>query len=656
MDASSLLQNGIDKHQCGDLHGAKHDYEEILKVDPNHVDALHLLGVVASQSGEFVQAEEYISRAISINDLVPVFYINLGIALKNQNKFSEAADIYAKALLLDNNDPGLHFNLANLKLTMREFDEAIICFENAIKIHPQFVQAYTGLAKCYENLKNYIAAEKCYEKTIKLDPECYGNNIETLAGLAEVNIKTQQYKKAANYFLKVLNIDSENKSANYGYAFALHSLGLLEQANAQYEKASLFNGDNAGFLNHWAIAQREIGDYNSAISTIEKGLKINPNSPELYDNYGCALYGLKKHSEAIEKFDCAIVFDPNKAKFYSNLAATYADIGEFEKAEELFNKAIGLDKKNPVAYIGFCALYRDMRNPSAFREFMNLAFRESALNSEQKIELLVNDAILYWVENNIHDCSRRINEAEELLKNIKLGEATNNFRIYCKYLKLLIENINSTHIEEIIKNKIIVIGDSHSLSPANQLVDIKGCSYKVESKLVFGCKSWHLSNDNSNRYKASFELAVDSLKEENVVLFTFGEIDCRVFSGIIPFYKKNKVDLPLYIKKMVCDYIDYVLAKTKISKNNILFQGVPFPKENSAANEDDYDLLKLVIKEYNFALLEKARDEGVGFIDVYSLTNNDRFSINDIQKDYHIDSCHLNPGYLKEILVSSKIA
>ena len=47
-------------HQSGQLPAAKQIYEQILAAKPDHVDALHLLGVIASQSGQFDVAIDFI--------------------------------------------------------------------------------------------------------------------------------------------------------------------------------------------------------------------------------------------------------------------------------------------------------------------------------------------------------------------------------------------------------------------------------------------------------------------------------------------------------------------------------------------------------------------------------------------------------------------
>lgn len=98
---AEALQIGIQYHEAGDLYQAEVIYREILAKQPNHSDALHLLGVIAAQVERYSIASELISRAISITNTVPNFYNSLGNALRGQGKLSEAIVQYRQALSID---------------------------------------------------------------------------------------------------------------------------------------------------------------------------------------------------------------------------------------------------------------------------------------------------------------------------------------------------------------------------------------------------------------------------------------------------------------------------------------------------------------------------------------------------------------------------
>ena len=60
-----LLKRALEHHQKGKITQAEALYNQIIKLEPNHADALHLLGVIAHQRGEHIGAIEFIKKALS---------------------------------------------------------------------------------------------------------------------------------------------------------------------------------------------------------------------------------------------------------------------------------------------------------------------------------------------------------------------------------------------------------------------------------------------------------------------------------------------------------------------------------------------------------------------------------------------------------------
>ena len=75
---SEALAIAIQQHQAGRLQAAEHIYRQILAFEPDHPDALHLLGVIAHQVGKHEDAVEYIGRAIRFQGNAAAFHSNLG--------------------------------------------------------------------------------------------------------------------------------------------------------------------------------------------------------------------------------------------------------------------------------------------------------------------------------------------------------------------------------------------------------------------------------------------------------------------------------------------------------------------------------------------------------------------------------------------------
>ena len=66
MTLEQQLQSGLSHHQAGRLAEAERIYRQILAQQPDHAEALNLLGVLAGQTGRLDAAVDLIHRAIAI--------------------------------------------------------------------------------------------------------------------------------------------------------------------------------------------------------------------------------------------------------------------------------------------------------------------------------------------------------------------------------------------------------------------------------------------------------------------------------------------------------------------------------------------------------------------------------------------------------------
>src|SRR5215831_12090913 len=99
-ELASTFSQALALHQAGRLAEAEQNYLQILKVQPNQFDCLHLLGVIFSQRGNHTEAVRQIDVALKINPKAASAHYNRGIALQELKRFDEALASYDRALEL----------------------------------------------------------------------------------------------------------------------------------------------------------------------------------------------------------------------------------------------------------------------------------------------------------------------------------------------------------------------------------------------------------------------------------------------------------------------------------------------------------------------------------------------------------------------------
>src|SRR5579862_7331977 len=98
-------------HQAGQFAQAEVIYRGVLQESPEHAQALHLLGVLAYQTGRPREAIDLIQRALASNGREPTFHNNLSAAYLAADLLPDAEAAAREALRLQPNLPDAHNNL-----------------------------------------------------------------------------------------------------------------------------------------------------------------------------------------------------------------------------------------------------------------------------------------------------------------------------------------------------------------------------------------------------------------------------------------------------------------------------------------------------------------------------------------------------------------
>ena len=90
-----LVRTGLEHQKAGRFAEAEKAYLHALAARPNHPDALHLLGVLAGQVGQYQSASERIALAISMSPDTAVYHANLAEMQRLQKGGRDALGVRA---------------------------------------------------------------------------------------------------------------------------------------------------------------------------------------------------------------------------------------------------------------------------------------------------------------------------------------------------------------------------------------------------------------------------------------------------------------------------------------------------------------------------------------------------------------------------------
>jgi tetratricopeptide (TPR) repeat protein len=158
-------------HKAGRLAQAEQGYRQVLRADPRQPDALHMLGVLAYQSGNNEAAVDLIGQAIALHGNSPAYHSNLGLALKDLGRLGAAADAFRRAIALNGQAPAAHNNLGIVLTALGRLDEALACSEKALALAPDFAEAYANIGHLRRQQGQLQAAIAQFRQAIALQPD-----------------------------------------------------------------------------------------------------------------------------------------------------------------------------------------------------------------------------------------------------------------------------------------------------------------------------------------------------------------------------------------------------------------------------------------------------------------------------------------------------
>ena len=245
----------IQYHQKNNLNEAKKIYLQILKINPNHVNA----------------------------------HNNLGAAYKQLGEIEKAKSCFEKVIQLNPNDVDGHNNLGLLLFELKEIQKAKSFFEKTIQLNPNYVEAHNNLGTIFNELKEFQKAKDCYERAIQLNP----NYAMALYNLGVIFNQFGLSQKAVGYFEKAIEINPNYAAAYNGLGIIFKELGNnVKKAKNCFEKAIKINPNYADI--YWNLHSL-VSNIDEAIEILKKLIHIDNNHFNAKSMLACLEYFKGNH-------------------------------------------------------------------------------------------------------------------------------------------------------------------------------------------------------------------------------------------------------------------------------------------------------------------------------------------------------------------------
>jgi len=341
-----MFQQALAWHQQGQLAQAQAIYQDLLKRQPRHFDAWHMLGVIAYQTKQYDKAVELIGRAIELNPKMAGFYSNRGLALKELGQLEAAVKSFEQAIALKPDYAEAYSNCGIAQKELGQARAALASYDRALALKPDFVEAYYNRGLALQELQQPQAALENFNQAISRRPhyaQAYSNRGIALKQLRQPDAALQSFNQA-------LALKPDFAEAYYNRGVALQELQQLEAAVASFNQALALKPDYAEAYSNRGMALQELRQWDAAVASFNQALTLKPDYAEAYYNRGIALQELSQFDAAIESFNRALSLQPDYAEAYYNRGIALQELRQLDAAVASYDRAIAIQPDFAQAY------------------------------------------------------------------------------------------------------------------------------------------------------------------------------------------------------------------------------------------------------------------------------------------------------------------
>ena len=435
MYTSEKFKQAIQNQQENNLDDAQKIYNEILKINPNHIDVHFNLGIIFTKLKEYQKAKNCFEKVIKINPKYFNALNNLGVIFKILKEYQKAKNCFEKAIARGYEYADPLFNLGNIHKELDEHQESIKCYKKVIEINSNHKDAHNNLGLVFKELGDFQKAKSCYENAIKIDP---------------------------NYFNGFNNL-----------AIIFHKFGESQKAIHFHEKAIELNPNLTIAHNNLGLIFNELGEYLKALKCFERALQIDPNDSELVNNLTNSFRFIKIDNIMKSHLDLKKLFlflFRNKNIYHkhinNNIIVFLFETKNYNQRETFLNT------KTPL-------LENEIIQKFLNEELLQLVLQKSLLSDIffEKLIIRIRSELLLTLNSNRDHLDFIISLAEQCWLNEFIYAQSDKEINFVKQLKDKIEND-----KEINELEIAILGCYTPLN-SSKIISNKLLNYKSENVL-----------------------------------------------------------------------------------------------------------------------------------------------------------------------------
>ncbi len=496
------LQSGAQSNEI--LKRAIEQYEYIVKLEPKSAEGHILLGRLYRVDNQLLKAESEFKAAAQLAPDSEEAVSMLAYLYNDEGDSAKATDLLNKVPEAQRTSK-MYATLGYSYEQQKDYKNAVKAYKKAVNMDRDNLDAARGLAQNLLNDNQPDAALDAYKQIAEADP----HDVHTYMSMAEIYRRQGKFDQALDALKKADAEVQDSQEVPYNMAVIYQAQGrfddaiqVLQSLLAKSEKpggdyTSQEKNNRSVFLERLAAIYRDTGRPQQAVDTFRKMIPLGDEAAaRAYSQIIDTLREAKRWNDATAVAQEATQKLPKDKDLKAAYAGQLADNGKVDEGVSLLKSMLTGGPEDRGVYIALANLYSRVRRWPEAEESINKA---ESLSTRQEEKDYVS-----FIAGSIYERQKKYDKAEEMFRKVVANDPNNAAAL--NYLGYMLAD-HGTRLEEALG----YIRKAVQLEPQNgAYLDSLGWAY-------FRLGNYTQSEENLRK-------AVERLQNDPTVLEHMGDL------------------------------------------------------------------------------------------------------------------------------------
>lgn len=340
-----LLQKAMQLHKQKQYPQAEHVLQVILQSLPEQVDALHILGLIKSQTGQSQEACRLLERALELQPNNASILGNYGIVLKQMNRLAEAIPIYRRSLAIGPSSETF-FALGKAYRQLGQIADAEQAYRDAIATDASNPSPWVSLI-------GLLSQERRYEEALKYGLEAksrFPKHIDVLTNLGVVYKHLRQLEKSLETYQLATEYAPNHVDLLCRIASGWFGMFRMAEGKRFLDQAEKLAPKSMEYLNAKGLYHNTLREWDLAENAFRESIALHPDNSVAYLNLSNLLRRGGNLSGALQSAQHVTAEKADDIEAIMIESAALIGLGRLEESQSLLRRVLVLEPKHMEAH------------------------------------------------------------------------------------------------------------------------------------------------------------------------------------------------------------------------------------------------------------------------------------------------------------------